>query len=391
MEISNRYMEFILYVVLQVEKGDSLTINSSSENLEFATKLGQKCAEITQMASQVVIVDKGKVGEVIPLKPLENSELSTTPTVQILLRIDDFKTKIDDDNLTVEQILNSAPLLQHYNTLAPPQLNRPIAPWAVIPLPNFSWAKELYNDEKLVDKVWSEFATLLELDSDNWLDHWNEKLQLAQSRLRSLNRLDCDHYKIVGDNINLRCKKLDFSRWQSGLSTLENGRTYIPYLNLNRYSILLDRDSTVGEFQINDDFKLLNQVVSKATIKVFDGEVVGVDALKGKEVLAKVVSCDDGSSHLSELSLVEEPLEIIKSTYLGFDEAKRNSVVFGMGDSSHIEALETYDDENQLQQLTGCNISLVRIRVPLEGSLDVIGCYEDGNEIKIMENGQIIA
>ncbi|MGI6466403.1 MAG: hypothetical protein ACOXZZ_02260 [Sphaerochaetaceae bacterium] len=79
MEISNRYMEFILYVVLQVEKGDSLTINSSSENLEFATKLGQKCAEITQMASQVVIVDKGKVGEVIPLKPLENSEISTTP------------------------------------------------------------------------------------------------------------------------------------------------------------------------------------------------------------------------------------------------------------------------------------------------------------------------
>jgi leucyl aminopeptidase (aminopeptidase T) len=74
--------------------------------------------------------------------------------------------------------------------------------------------------------------------------------------------------------------------------------------------------------------------------------------------------------------------------HLGFDENQWCSIVIGSGEASHLEALHTYADEQELQRETGCNVSIVRGRIPFGGSdLSVIAMLSDGSETIIMENG----
>jgi len=394
MDYKERYIELLLDIILKIERYESLTINcdENDHQLEFATLLAEKAGLKSDQEANVVVLDRGKVKEVIPF----NQQKEIKPVKrQLLLRIDDTESRswvIDEKS---SSLVNSAPLLQRFGLLAPPQLNKPLSPWAVIAVPGPLWAKHLYGSVKELDALWKNFAKILFLDHDNFKEKWEEHLLVLQSRMRAFNRLEVDYFHLKGDGTDLILKGCEMGRWRSGLFVLQDGRTFYPYLMPQRLSLLTDRFSAKGTLTINHPFKLLNDVIEEATFQFFEGEVVTFNAKKGKETLEAVINIDSNSRRISELSLVESENQLTKdrvlSGYLGFDENRYSSIVLGCGDASHIEALGLYDDEQELESLTGCNISLIKNRIPLiDDNFEITAHLEDGEPLQIMNNGMIL-
>ena len=125
-------------------------------------------------------------------------------------------------------MLNSAPLLQRFGLLAPPQLNKPLSPWAVIAVPGPLWAKHLYGSVNELDALWENFAKALFLDYDNYKEKWEEHLLVLQNRMRTFNRLEVDYFHIKGDGTDLVLKGCEMGRWRSGLYVLQDVGPFIP-------------------------------------------------------------------------------------------------------------------------------------------------------------------
>jgi aminopeptidase len=286
-------------------------------------------------------------------------------------------------------------LLQRSGNLGPPQLNRPVAPWAVVAVPGQQWAEHLFGQESSEKELWESFARILGLDSPQYRQSWQEHFSLIKHRLSFLNRLESVGMRITGPGTDLTVSAVEQSRWRGGVQTLHDGRSFIPYLPAERVSLLTDRQSTRGTVRASRPFSLLGQKVENASLTFFEGAVVDFDATAGKKQLAVALGIDDGASRLSEVSLVDcqTPLAAYERPfgYSGFDDNQVSSIVIGMGEASHLEALKTYEDEMELQRETGCNISLIRSRMPIGSAhLDVTVLLSDGSEKPIITNGSFI-
>lgn len=396
MNVRNRYIDLLLHVVLHIQEGEALSINTDLTHLEFAKDLAQEASEITLQEVHIVTITDGKPEDVLSITPVMNEQSVVPPARALLLRIDDTETRQWHIDEQPETILKNMALLQRCGNLGPPQLNRPVAPWSVIAVPGPSWAENMFGSRKDEQQLWNIFSKVLRLDRDDYLVAWEQAFSLMKNRLSELNRLDCTGLRITGTGTDLMLTPLDESRWRGGLHTLSNGRTFVPYLPGERISMLANRFLTKGTVTASRPFPLLGKLVEKATLTFFEGKVVDFDATKGKDQLAIALGADDGSSRLAELSLVDilAPLAELErpSGYYGFDENQVSSIILGMGDASHLEALGTYESEEELQQETGCNISLIRFRVPIgDSSLCVKAVLSDGSELDIMRNGTFLS
>lgn len=392
MDYRTRYMDLLLHAVIRLAEGESLAINANPSHLDFARDLAQRASEITRQPVHVVSISEGIPGDVTSMTCVLSDPLASAPVRGLLLRIDDTEDRQWEVPGTPEEKLGDLALLQKTGNLAPPQLNKPVAPWAVIAVPGPRWAKRVLGPHATEEDLWELFARMLSLGSANPIQAMQEHLSVLRQRLAFLNRLDLHQIRITGGGNDLTLGMAPQSRWRGGVHTLADGRSFIPYLPPERVSMLTQRDSARGTVCASQPFNLLGTVVQEAKLQLFDGRVTSFEAAEGAHALACTLQADEGASVLSELSLVDllTPLAAASGHFghAGFDENRSSSIVLGMGDSGHLEALETYDDESELQRLTGCNVSVVRSRIPVGSShLCVTGITDEGEEIAIMENG----
>lgn len=392
MDFRNRYIEMLLQVALQVREGESLSVNTNPSHMEFSKDLAQQASEITRQPVHVVRIDDGIPGDVLSFTPLMHDQLATPPTRAVLLRLDDTEDRDWQIGVDPKDILADLSLLQRSGNLAPPQLIKPVAPWSVVAVPGPRWAAHVLGARASELDLWKLFSDILNLGAADVHQSWQEHASMIRHRLNVLNGLDCTGFHIQGTDTDLTVGIVDESRWRGGVHTLADGRSFMPYLPAERVSMLASRIESRGTVRATRPFSLLGSLVEGAVFRFFEGAVVEFDATAGKDVLTRALDADEGASRLSELSLVDNHTSLAmrpeRFGYVGFDENQVSSIALGMGEAHHIEALQTYEDESELQRETGCNVSIIRFRVPIgSGDLSVGALLSDGSEKPIMQNG----
>ena len=387
------YTTVILHSTLNLQQGEALSINTNRGHQQFAQDLAQQAAEITLHPVQVVLITKGNPADVFTVKPLLHDPLPTDPIRRVLLRIDDTEDREWDVTADPETIIKEPALLQRVGNLGPPQLDRTIAPWSIIAVPGPAWARRLLGEDGTETELHRRLAGVLKTDQQNPLQAWKEQTALLDYRLAQLNRLECESFHITtGTGTDLTVAMVTESRWRGGVRKLQDGRSFMPMLPLDRVSMLADRQVTEGVVVTTRDFQLLGTKVRDARLVFSKGSVVSCTAEQGEHALAVALGVDEGSAKLGECSLVERNQALCSFSngtgHIGFDENCISSVTLGMGEAIHLEELDTYTDENDLQQQTGCNVSLLRARLPIgDDQLTVTGRTVDGKIVMIMKNG----
>lgn len=396
MNYQERYMEILLRVAINIQQGESLSINTNPGTLEFAKDLAQLASETTLQPVHVVLVDQGKPGDVVTFTPIEHEQLSSTPIRAALLRLDDTEDRQWDFTIGPQQMATDMSLLQRAGNLAPPQLDKQVAPWSIVAVPGPNWAKRLLGKQATEAQLWELLSPVFKLDSEDPQQAWREHVSMIDHRLAVLNRLDAESFEIsTTAGTRLILSSVEGSRWRGGVRKLDDGRAFIPHLPLDRVSMLVERTITNGVVHTTKPFPLLGGYVEHAVLEFHNGSIVSFDADKGKDLLEIAFSIDAGARKLGECSLVEHgsTLAEISHTfgYRGFDENFLSTLTLGMGEAYHLEALDRYSDEEELQEQTGCNVSTLRMRIPIGDSGLCVGAQLfDGSSETIMQNGQFI-
>lgn len=393
MDYRTTYMELLLRVVIRIQEGESLSINTNPSHLDFARDLAQTASEITLQPVHVVLIEDGVPGEVFSVNPILNEESSQPPVRSALLRIDDTEDRDWDFTADAADIVKQPALMQKAGNLAPPQMDRQVAPWAVVAVPGPVWARRLLGRDSTEEQLWERLAPVFKLDKANPFDAWTDHITMMDRRIAALNRMDVETYEITtAKGTRLTVEAVEESRWRGGVRKLDNGRTFLPLLPLDRVSMLVNRSTSSGIVHTTAPFPLLGGIVEDAVFELSQGSVTSFEAKRGAHLLEAALKIDEGARKLGELSLVEHGsvLHGISGTFghSGFDENRTASLTLGMGETFHLEALDTYEDEIDLQNQTGCNISNLRARIPIgDASMMVTARMLDGSSETIIENG----
>jgi len=380
-------------MAISIREGDSLSINTNPSHLDFARELAQTASESTLQPVHIVVIEDGVPGDVLEVAPVMHEQSLAPPTGAALLRLDDTEDRDWDFTADPVDMVQDMALLQKAGNLAPPQLDKQVAPWAVVPVPGPVWARRILGKTATEEDLWKALGPVFKLDSPNPLRAWQDQVTWIDHRLSLLNRQEVVSWHIRSDEgTDLSVSAVDQSRWRGGVRRLESGRTFIPLLPLERVSMLVERLEGRGVVKASRPFRLLGGLVEGAGFELAQGTIVDFDADKGKELLALALAMDSGSAKLGELSLVDEHSQLGTLAhhfgYSGFDENLTSSVTIGMGETYHLEALDTYADEMELQEQTGCNVSTLRARIPIgTGNLQVSARLDDGSEVLFMQNG----
>ncbi|MFA5569879.1 MAG: aminopeptidase [Sphaerochaetaceae bacterium] len=381
--------------LLQLQENESLSINTDQQHFHFVQDLAQRASEVTKKEVHVVIVTDGKPSGHYSYTPQEEQESSSPITRGVLLRIDDTEKRELANDLSVKEIVSSPPLLQMCGNLGSPQLNKEVAPWAVVALPGTQWAQKVLHPKATEEELWKVFDSLFFLSSNNFDHKWNGIFSAIKERALFLNRLEIQTLHIQTDHTDLYLSLVEESRWRSSIHTLSSDRHFASYIPPLRVSALVHRNSVQGVVKASEDFYLFGKLIKQAQLTFFQGELTNVEAEVGLDVLLEALAVDEGASRISEISIVNphpgfEQLSF-PTGYSGFDDHHTTTLALGMGEVSHLEDLDTYEDEKQLEEQTGCNTSLLHLRFPIgHHTLSIEAITEDGEKVLIVSDGMTI-
>lgn len=391
-DLLSLYADLICTRQLKLNAGDLLSVHSEKDTYGFAKTLAQTATRYTRATVNIVITNRGKVEEIIPMDPVIPEVMQLDGKGQVLCRILSFENNplIDDEDPTA--IVKEPARISTYNMLGEPLIvDRRIAvPWAVIPIPGMNFIRALVDEIEALDgtEPLRLLETLYRLDLEDPGTFWDNQIRLLHYRKIKLNAIRTTSlYHITNSETELSFRKAHKTTWEGGESTLPNGRNYTPSLPSQSIHATLNYQTVNGTVKSTRPFIVLGKEVKDAQFTIKEGRVISFDAKQGKEALAAFFHADLNANVASSISLADHRTS--ESTYLkkGIHPSltTESSVCLGFGaiqtDTLALgETLDTLSDKGILS-------CLVRMIVPI-GSADLrVSISEGAEERNLMIDG----
>lgn len=394
MTIEQRYIDSILHVSLQLREGEALSVNSTDRNMEFAQKIAQKASEITRIPVKLVSIEEGQVKEVFTVDPVHSDILKEDSQEKVLLYLAEPLDMSLLEDASLGQIAGNPPLLQQAGNLCPPQMDRPVAPFAVAPVPTLAWARRLYpSSTDPLETFWSFLSSIYPL-SDTFLNDWIDTFRRLVQIVKRVNTLDPAHLIITQQDTTLSLGLLDAAQARQPLHHLPPDRVFLPRITSRGISFLPDPSRVQGTISASRQFTLLGREVTDLTLTFDEGHVTDYGSSQTEEVIEKALAIDGNAGRIGQCTLVEEISDIQNMPILmpyEFLESITSFITLGGGESNHLKHLELYESEEDLQDKTGMNISLLKSDIPFgtqSTAVDIV--TREGNRIPLMRDGKFI-
>ncbi len=394
MREQNIYIDVILQVSLQLREGDALSINSEDRNMEFAQKTAEKAVEITGIPVKIVSIEEGVVKDVFTVDPVHREMLAEDSQSKVLLYLAEPLDVMLLEEYAPASIAQSPPLLQSAGNLAPPQLDRPVAPFAVAPVPSQSWAAQIYQGHASpLGHFWKFISSFLFLE-DQFMNSWAMQLRKLVAVIRRVQNEQGATVVIRDGERALSLPLLPSGEMRQPLQSLESGRIFLPRLSSRGISFLPDPAKVTGSLAATRTFRLLGAAVNDLSFSFSEGKVKTWESESGDKAVEASLRIDSGSSRIGLCTLVEE-VEVDSYTPEDipheFMESVTTFITLGSGESSHLRNLELYADEEDLQERTGMNISFLKADIPIGSSRTEVDLItREGIHIELMRNGKFI-
>ncbi len=389
-----RYIDTILNVSLQLREGEALSINSGERNMSFAQKVAQKAVEISGIPVKIVSIEEGEVKEVFTVDPVHKEMIAEDSQSKVLLYLSEpLDLSILEDN-TLKEIAHNPPLLQGAGNLCPPQLDRPVAPFAIAPVPTASWARRIYSGEKEpLRSFWSFLSSFLPL-GDTFLNDWITVLRRNVALVKAINALSPTHLIIKQEEHALSLPLLATSQARQSLHHLPPDRVFLPRISARGISFLTDPKGSEGTIRSSLPFRLLAERVKDLSLIFSEGNITSYDANTGMDAVQEALSIDEKARKIGLCTLVEELTDTthfpddIPPEFMG---SVSSFITLGGGESNHLKNLDLYENEEDLQEKTGMNISLLKADIPFgsrDTDIDMID--RDGHTVPLMRDGKFV-
>ena len=269
------------------------------------------------------------------------------------------------------------------------------AAWLVASYPSEKWAQKVYPDlkgEEAMKKLWEAILSATRGDAEDPVAAWKQHQENLNKRIKWLNEMNFKAMKYKAANgTDFLCGMAENHIWNGGGSPLKNGLNFVP--NMPTEEIFSAPDCRVAEGHVVAALPLSHSgtLIENFWFEFKDGKIVDYGAEKGVEALKGILETDEGALRLGEIALIPMDSPLAKMGTLFYN------TLFDENASCHFAVGRAYPDcikggeEMKPEELKGLGVnaeSLTHVDFMIgTNDLTITGITQDGQEVKVFENG----
>lgn len=265
--------------------------------------------------------------------------------------------------------------------------------WCIAAVPTELWAKTLFpNSLDAVSDLWMEIFKICNIDQENPVDIWNDKMKMLDERCKKLNsyRFKTLRYKSSNGTdffIDLPEKHV----WEAGSEKLANGKEVLVNFPTEEVFTSPDCRSARGVVYSSKPLSYQDVVIDEFSLVFKEGRCIEAHAKTGEEALKAMIEICENADMLGEVALVQydSPISNSNRVFLEtlFDENAACHLAFGDSFPSCFENGVNIDKKELFEKynLNSCD-SHVDFMIGTK-DLNVTGITDNGCEVLILSDG----
>ncbi len=400
-QMIDNYVELILTVGINVQKGDNINININTHLDWFATKLVKKGYQLG--AKEIFVTFKNDEISRLRYDNASDEILSTVYNHQverdILLAEDNFKLVsvtspnpyamegVDSKKIQLEMSSYLEKCFRLKNNTAS-NLNT----WCVVAAANQKWAD--YATDGDVDKLWNMIFKATRADQSDAISLWAthiERLSTIATELNNAN-YECLHFtNEIGTDLKVGLVKNHIWAAADDVNPRLNQK-FVANIPTEEVFTMPDKYNVNGRVVASKPLNNNGQIIDKFWIEFKDGKVINYDAEIGKEALESIITTDVGASYLGEVALVSKESPINKMDQLFYNTLfdENSSCHLALGNAYPTNIVGGVEMDKETKENNHVNVSKEHVDF-MFGSDDMkITGIKQGVQKIIFENGDFI-
>ena len=396
------FAELAVKIGVNVQPGQYLLINTTTDTLEFTREVVKKAYEAGAGRVHVNLTDA--VFERAFFENTTVEELEKFPKWIVaqreelierngaLLWIDaadpDLLAGIDVEKISTHQKVSGAALVNYRKAV----MNDDIA-WSIIAVPSAKWAAKVFPylpENEQVDALWNAIFKTVRIGDGDAVEAWHEHVANLEKRAAQLNakRYKALHYKAPGTDLTIELPEKHL--WLTGGSKTPQGTTFIANMPTEEVYTMPAKYGVDGTVSNTKPLVYKGNIIDQFTLTFENGKIVKAHAQVGNDLLQQLITTDEGSSYLGEVALVPHQSPISASNILYYN------TLFDENASNHLAIGEAYPtcyeggrelEQGQLESL-GINTSVTHEDFMIgSGEMDIDGELADGTMEPIFRKG----
>lgn len=397
-----KYADLAVKVGVNVQKGQTLVINTSLDAAEFVRLVVKKAYEAG--AHNVVVnwsddaVSRTKY-ELAPneafheypewrAKEIEELAENGAAFMSIVSSSPDLLKGVNPERIANFQKAAGQALHTYRRYIQSDKVS-----WTVIAAPSQSWAEKVFPNESAesaVEKLWDAIFKATRADLDHPVEAWKKHDETLHEKVNYLNekRYKKLHYKAPGTDLTIELPEKHL--WVGAGSVNEKGHEFMANMPTEEVFTVPYKSGVNGTVSSTKPLSYGGNLIDNFSVTFENGRIVDVKAEEGEEILKRLVDTDEGSHYLGEVALVPHNSPISQSNVLFyntlFDENASNHLAIGSAYAFCIEGGKQMTSEELAEN--GLNESITHVDFMIgSAEMDIDGITEDGTSEPIFRNG----
>lgn len=400
--VMRKYARLIARVGANIQKGQTVRLYINADRFEFAELMTEECYKAG--ASRVDIEWSSQCIQKLHYKYRSLQSLSEVPewekeklrlmTEELPCRIYIISDDPDGFNGTDQDKMQKAsmaryPVIKHYRDAIENKHQ-----WTIAAIPSYEWAKKVFpslSKKAAYEKLWTEILNSVYVSRDNDpVNEWKSHNAQLKSNCDKLNEYKFERLEYKNSRgTDFTVWLIPEGHWCGGSEETKQGIVFNPNMPTQEVFTSPQKGRAEGTLVASKPLSYEGQLIEDFSITFKNGRAVSWEAKKGKELLDKMLTMDDGASMLGELALISFQSPINKSGILFyetlFDENAVCHVALGAGFNDTIDGY--LEKSNEECRALGINDSIIHVDFMIgTEDLNVTG-YKNGNAVPIFING----
>lgn len=397
-----KYAELAVKVGINIQKGQTLVVNTSIDAVELARLVVKKAYE--NGAKNVIVnwnddlVSRMKYDlapdeafyEYPTWRAKETEELAENGAayMHIVSSSPDLLKGVNPERISNFQKAAGKALAKYRKYIQSDKVS-----WTVIAAASDAWAEKVFPEatvETRVQKLWDAIFKATRVDTDHPVEAWKKHDDTLHEKVDYLNnkRYKKLHYLAPGTDLTIELD--DKHLWCGAGSINEQGFEFMANMPTEEVFTAPMKNGINGVVSSTKPLSYGGNIIDEFTLKFEDGRIVDVKAKVGEEILNHLISTDEGSHYLGEVALVPYHSPISQSNILFyntlFDENASNHLAIGSAYAFCIQGGKTMSPEEM--KAHGLNDSITHVDFMIGSQeMDIDGITADGKIEPVFRKG----
>jgi aminopeptidase len=402
-----KYAKVAVQIGANVQKGQRLIVNSSTETRELAREIAKQAYLVGAKNVEILWNDAyvSRYGYLYQ----SDEELTTIPK----WFIDRYQHYVDDGACLISITspitgINEgldASKIQKANVATSKAIsffrNHTMGnhtQWCVIAAPNAVWASKVFPKlakDEAVEALWNAILQASRISETNDpVAEWEKHNEILSKHNIILNDYQFDALRFknsLGTDVEVKLVKNHI--WAGGSENSSKGIEFNANIPTEETFTMPHKYGVNGKVVATKPLDFQGNLIENFWLEFKDGKVISYGAEKQEETLKNLLNSDEGSSRLGEIALISHDSPISNSGILFlntlFDENASCHMALGRAYPINVKGGVDMNEE-ELEKI-GYNSSLVHCDF-MFGSADmsIIGVTPDGKQVQIFKNGNFI-